>query len=637
MSFATPLALFALLALPAIVLLHMFRRVLRQRPVAALFLWAPEALRASSGRRRTRLLRSASLLLELLAALGLALWLAGPRLGLSGASVHVVVVLDDSASLAARPPGGGGPPVAELVRRDVRALLGELPRSARASVVLTGPRPRVLVGPRAQRLEAEAALESFEPTAPAHDLLPGVDLARALCSDGDRIVVWTDGLTRVDETAVDAGMATRWEGVEVRAFGEARANAAITSARRLAAQDGAAGERVFVDVRAWGARLGGADARLEVLVDEDPSPEPAASYRFTLGGDGGAAEAGSVQRLDVPLPDGLADRSLRVRLVAPDDALPVDDEAVLLPRLDRTIALATTLPTEQAERLQLPRIARSLEGCVAVEDPARADLRIGPASAGSPAGQSALVFSTPDGPKDPWVGPYLFDRRSEVVEGLTLDGVVWSAGRGEVAGRPVVQAGEQALVGVEEDLRTGALIVHANLDLDATNLTRSPDWPILLDNLARAVRSRMPGPVDSEPAVGGEIVWRPRAEDRGRAVELVDPDGSVRRRIAHGPAAAGRGVSETACAWPAERAGLHRLLVGGEERARFAVRFVDPVESDLRGRGSGRRSFATSDRDGLEVDQGLGLDEPGTLERLLLALFVLVCLVLDWWVLRRAS
>src|SRR6185436_2604967 len=68
-SLLAPLGLLALVALPAVVILHLYRRRLRQRRVAGLFLFRADELMASAGRHRTRLLRSLSLLLELLAAL----------------------------------------------------------------------------------------------------------------------------------------------------------------------------------------------------------------------------------------------------------------------------------------------------------------------------------------------------------------------------------------------------------------------------------------------------------------------------------------------------------------------------------------------------------------------------------------
>ena len=60
MTFTAPLGLLALLAVPAVLLLHLFRNKLPQRRIAALFLFPPQALVAGAGRTRTRLLRTPS-------------------------------------------------------------------------------------------------------------------------------------------------------------------------------------------------------------------------------------------------------------------------------------------------------------------------------------------------------------------------------------------------------------------------------------------------------------------------------------------------------------------------------------------------------------------------------------------------
>ncbi len=123
MIFTTPLGLLALLAIPAIVAIHLFRRRFPVRPVAGLFLWQMAQRTPEGGGRITRLPITTSLILECLAALALALILAGARLSPAGVSQHLVVLLDDSASMAAVNAAG------ESARdRAVRRVLAELDR-----------------------------------------------------------------------------------------------------------------------------------------------------------------------------------------------------------------------------------------------------------------------------------------------------------------------------------------------------------------------------------------------------------------------------------------------------------------------------------------------------------------------------
>ncbi len=55
MIFATPLGLLALLAIPAIVAIHLFRRRFPVRPVAGLFLWQMAQQTPEGGGRITKL------------------------------------------------------------------------------------------------------------------------------------------------------------------------------------------------------------------------------------------------------------------------------------------------------------------------------------------------------------------------------------------------------------------------------------------------------------------------------------------------------------------------------------------------------------------------------------------------------
>ena len=105
MSFANPWGLLGLLAVPAILILHLYYRRFPPLLIGGLHLWGVQTQVREAGRRRERLPITASLLLELLAAAVLSLVLAQPRWAESRRVEHVIVVLDNSASMQARPPG----------------------------------------------------------------------------------------------------------------------------------------------------------------------------------------------------------------------------------------------------------------------------------------------------------------------------------------------------------------------------------------------------------------------------------------------------------------------------------------------------------------------------------------------------
>jgi hypothetical protein len=105
-TLTAPIGLVALLAIPAIVAIHLFRRRFPVRPVAGLFLWQLSRRTPEGGGRMTRLPITTSLILECLAALALALILAGWRLVTAAEHAHLVPSMPAARARATAPCGG---------------------------------------------------------------------------------------------------------------------------------------------------------------------------------------------------------------------------------------------------------------------------------------------------------------------------------------------------------------------------------------------------------------------------------------------------------------------------------------------------------------------------------------------------
>jgi hypothetical protein len=592
MSFASPIGLLALLAVPAVLALHLFRRRLAERPVAGAFLWAAGSPRAAAGRRRSRLRSQASLWLELALAVAIGLWLGGLRLGVAAPVPHLVLVLDDSASMAGRGAGGAAAAV-EGARAAARSRLGALPADGLATLIRSGSRPALLAGPRAPAEEALRALELWRPRAPGHDLGPALDLAAEVGGPAAEISLWTDRLPR--------GVEAR---VRIEAFGAPAPNAAVLSARRVRV---GGVETVYGDLRAFGRSL---PARVEIV-----DAEGAVLVEVTS-----LLEPGLVRHLEFALPVAALDQVLSLRLVAEDDGLGVDDEFPLPVPLPKTVRIHADLEPGLAARLGLERLAAILPELELVADAAAADLRFVARAGALGVGRHEVVVAPlgPEGATDPWIGPYLIDRRSGLVEGLTLDGVVWTAGRGSLPGDALVLAGDQVLCAVQELAGAERLRLHLNLELRRSNLGSSPDWPILLTNLVDEVRQRLPGLVDPVVPVGGPVRYRGEGLDRLR---LVGPDGTA-------SAARGEGLATFETGEP----GLHRIERDGVVVATVGVAFVDPDESDLGGRDAFVRPAVEASPAGPAADE-----RPGRNEARVLALLALALLLADALVLRAAS
>jgi hypothetical protein len=221
--FGAPLGLLALLALPALIALHLFRRRHRDQPVTGLFLWLDAGLDAAAGPRRQPLRRDPVLWLECAAALLAALFLADFRPFGEATAQHFVLVLDDSASMSAAEPGAGGHDTRTRAIEEAEARISETGRRGRVTLVRSGRRPSLLAGPAALADEARAALAAWHPAATDHDLGPALAFARELAAGG-RITLLTDA---------PLPAAARPADVEVVSVGRALENAGFVSAERV--------------------------------------------------------------------------------------------------------------------------------------------------------------------------------------------------------------------------------------------------------------------------------------------------------------------------------------------------------------------------------------------------------------------
>src|SRR5262245_7829109 len=214
MTFTSPLGLLALLAIPAIVVIHLFRRRFPPRPIAGLFLWQIAQQTPQGGGRISKLPITASLILECLAALALALILAGARIRPASLSEHLVILLDDSASMAAVNAQNQSPRDRAVQR--AQDEIERLGRGARVTLIESGERPIVIAGPAVLAVEAAPALAGWKPQAQHHSLALGLRLARELAGKTGRMLVLSDALP--DDPI---------EGVRWIAVGEPLANVGI--------------------------------------------------------------------------------------------------------------------------------------------------------------------------------------------------------------------------------------------------------------------------------------------------------------------------------------------------------------------------------------------------------------------------
>ena len=588
--FLHPLGLLALLGVPSVVALHLFRRRFQPRVVSALFLWEVRDATSLAGRRRERLRSSASFWLELALALCLGLAFASPRGCAADESVHLVGVLDSSASMTARAPSGES--FAERARAELLDAIAQLPSGSRVSLLESGPHPRLLAGPAAFPAEAEEALERWRPRHARHDLGPALDLALEL-GGGARVFLWTD---RDLSDSVGAE-------VELRAVGAPLENVGVVHASRTPGEN-AAGEpveRVFLTVQNASERPAARELVLEL------GGAPFAQQRLEF-----APEAR--RHLSFELERGAP--SLVVHLEP--DALQLDDQAYLAPLAPRTVALAAELGADELRLLGLSQAPGDIERwlqlvpeSVAAAPPSLAHLALGDGTRAVDERRWELALVAEGSERSDLIGPFLGDKRHPLLAGLTLEGIVWSIEPGRaLPGAPLVSAGNTPIL--SEERTNGGRRYHLNLDPARSSLQRSPDWPILLANLAEMRRRALPGPDRSNLALGEALTVRGL---RGsEALVLRGPEGEEELAPA-----------QTLVIEQLELPGEYELLADDQLLARFGVSLLDGAESDLRELSQLVRA---SDAKSAALEAG------ASGWQLVLLGLALACWAADWFVLR---
>jgi len=185
--FANPAGWWALLGIPAVLLIHLLQRRAKTLPVSTLFLLDAIDRLSARGTRWDRLRHSLPLWLQLLAVVLLAWLLAEPRRPGERAFLPVVVVLDSSASMQAFRAEAS-----EALARELERLT---PRFGETVYTLLESHD---LGARLYRgsslAELRQALESWQPVSGTHTPENALRLGRSLAGSEGTLLLLTDRL-----------------------------------------------------------------------------------------------------------------------------------------------------------------------------------------------------------------------------------------------------------------------------------------------------------------------------------------------------------------------------------------------------------------------------------------------------------
>jgi hypothetical protein len=525
--FAIPWAFAGLAAAAGLAGVYWLRNRSRRRPVSALFLW-DEQRRATQGGQLLQSIQTPLLFfLELLAILLLVLGATDPRVRITPVR-HVVVVLDDSYSMQAEDGA-----VRAAAVEAIESLFAHTATEAR--LVLAGKEPRLLGPAVRSAAAARAQLQSWAPHGVAVSLPKAIVLADSLAGPDGRVLVLTD---QPPNPSPDTGR------LEWRAVGRPRANLAITNAIRT-----------------------GLDPPRLLLEVSNLSEEPVAST-LTL-------QYADQRRRQQPLTIPARDRTLLVMAIPPDagpiiaslpdDALAIDNRVTLLPSRDRPVRVDVRIADARIHHdfttaLQATGLANL--------DAAAPELIVTDAAAPSEEAWVLQVLVPDKEESRCYAGPFILDRTHPLLEGVSLEGVIWAGQpRAVLPGRPIVSVADALLLSADARL-AGPVRLHMQYHPEWSNLSQQPVLPIVLLNLLQWRQGESIDAVSANQRLGWPVTLRLGRESKH--VTLTDPAGEETELTPRQGLVTFRG----------DRVGLYRLRYDDHSRL-YAFDALDRTESDL--------------------------------------------------------
>lgn len=544
-----PWGLLALLAIPVILGLHFFRQQKRARQIGGLHLWDFARIATPAGRRFERLIATLPLLFQLLAAVLLALLLAGLDIPQHENARHYSVILDDSISMQARVSG------TTSGRRAADALQDWSSDADRFTLVAAGSRPEVLAGPAATKAEMVRALANWLPASPVADTDGAVNMATKFGSQDSRLLLLTDNPEQVTHLEKSA---TVW------GVGRAAINNAIVFADRFRASKDA--DRIVAKVEGFGG------SRRTATLTAYRGEEALASRNVDL-------ETSKPVTIEFDLPDTKS--AIRLSL-SPSDALAADDNVILVPVLQKPVRVY--IPENLPGRESFLKAVTAVRDTLLAPTPADADLAFVMEGEKAPGVRRVYEISdtaTTDGLRMAAGRDLVTAGESAITRNLSLAGVIWPFERsteGDASQALRADISYTSIPLLYAERTTSATVQYQmNLALGATNIFRHTAWPVLVLNMVEECRAALPGPQRTNLRAGEELIMNLEADPTGAAVFTLWREGE--------PQPLQTWQDEPPAVLSDLRPGTYLLRQGdtveSPEMVRFRVNLFNQAESDL--------------------------------------------------------
>lgn len=552
MILTAPAGLYLLLAIPVVVLLHLFRRERRRRSVSSILLW--QEIRDQSSRRiRPKLLRSINLLLQVLAIAAAALVLSDPVLASSAVEgpQRLILLIDRSASMGV---AEGSLSRMDLAKNRLRERMSSARRDTEMMIVSMGEYPRIEQPFTTDQTVLLDTLRRITATDERAELSRSVEFVTALGggSANTGVALFTDGAFDAAEFALPT--------VELYRVGSVQPNTGIT---RFELRRADAAIEALLEIANYAP-----EART-VTVRLDRDDAAVAEQTIEL-----AADASQLIAMSIRGQHGIA---ISATLTDANDALAADDRAVVIINQSEPVRVQLVTPGNFFLQTALDVLPDVSVTSVDTYDAALSSDVVVFDSVATPAvdSGSVLVVNTAlqDGPFTPGetmpsLGTITL-QASELTGGVRLDTVeVLRVLSGQLASGVAVHA----LRGPHPVLysyRTDRLrLVGLNLSTNETDLALSPGFPVLISNIISWL----------SPTRATNLIRSTRTGETfdlfvpiGIPVTVEYPDGTTDELVTTRTPTVLRGL---------DQAGLYTVR-SDRGTTRIAVNLIDSAESDL--------------------------------------------------------
>lgn len=182
MTFQYPFALFALIAIPVLIIIYIIRNRYKEETSPSTYLWelSEKFLKRRNPLRRMEHLLA--LIIQILAIAGMSFALAHPQITLPGQADNIVFVLDSSASM--NMTDSEGVTRFDAAKEEILKTTKEAASGSKFTLITTGDEPKIVFQDVLDKTKVEVYLETLEPSQTASSLQSSLDIAQGLVSSG---------------------------------------------------------------------------------------------------------------------------------------------------------------------------------------------------------------------------------------------------------------------------------------------------------------------------------------------------------------------------------------------------------------------------------------------------------------------